>query len=313
MDDETLYTIGTLADRTGLTVKTIRFYSDKGIVPPTMLSPGGYRLYDIEALARLELVRTLRELGMDLATVRRVLSRETSLTEVAAAHAEAVDVQIRVLRLRRAVLRAVAKRESSETEMGFMNKLVQLSEAERDRIIHDFIDNTFGAFDGNPAVVELLRTTMPELPDDPTPEQVGAWMDLVDLVQDNDFRTAIRRMAEYQAKERAAGDDTGLHHDLTEAVRDEVGRALAEGLTPHSPEASAIIDGLTARYADTFDKPDDRALREWILERLEIANDRRVERYWQLVATINGWPALPDLGTTFDWFAAALSNNLGRG
>ncbi|GAB0107199.1 MerR family transcriptional regulator [Nocardia sp. JMUB6875] len=313
MDDETLYTIGALAERTGLTVKTIRFYSDKGIVPPTMLSPGGYRLYDLEAVARFELVRTLRELGMDLATVRRVLSRETSLTEVAAAHAEAVDVQIRVLRLRRAVLRAVAKREASETEMGFMNKLVQLSEAERDRIIHDFIDNTFGAFDGNPAVVELLRTTMPELPDDPTPEQVGAWMDLVELVQDNDFRTAIRRMAEYQAKERAAGDDTGLHHDLTEAVRDQVGRALAEDITPGSPEAAAIIDGLTARYSNTFGKPDDRALREWILERLEIANDRRVERYWQLVATINGWPALPDLGTTFDWFAAALSNNLRRG
>ncbi|MEC3915031.1 MerR family transcriptional regulator [Nocardia sp. CDC160] len=310
MDDETLYTIGALADRTGLTVKTIRFYSDKGIVPPTVLSPGGYRLYDLEALARLELVRTLRELGMDLATVRRVLSRETSLTEVAAAHAEAVDVQIRVLRLRRAVLRAVAKRESTETEMGFMNKLVRLSEAERDRIIHDFIDNTFGAFDGNPAVVELLRTTMPELPEDPTPDQVGAWMDLVDLVQDNDFRAAIRRMAEYQAKERAAGDETGLHHDLTETVRDQVGKGLEQDIAPDSPAAGAIVDALAASYAATFAKPDDRRLREWILERLEIANDPRVERYWHLVATINAWPTLPDLAPTFTWFAAALRARL---
>nr|WP_281423618.1 MerR family transcriptional regulator [Nocardia tengchongensis] len=39
MDDETLYPIGALAERTGLTVKTIRFYSDKGIVPPTTYSP----------------------------------------------------------------------------------------------------------------------------------------------------------------------------------------------------------------------------------------------------------------------------------
>ncbi|MVU76559.1 MerR family transcriptional regulator [Nocardia sp. ET3-3] len=312
MDDETLYTIGALADRTGLTVKTIRFYSDKGIVPPTTHSHGGYRLYDLEAVARLELVRTLRELGMDLATVRRVLARETSLTEVAAAHAEAVDVQIRVLRLRRAVLRAVAKRDSTEKEMEFMHKLVQLSEAERARIIHDFVDDTFGAFDGNPAVVELLRSTMPELPDDPTPEQVGAWMDLVDLVQDNDFRAAIRRMAEYQAEERAAGDDTGLHHDLTEAVRDQVGHALSSGVEPEGPAAAAIIGELTARYAETFDKPDDRALREWILERLEMADDRRVERYWQLVATINGWPPLPDLGPTFAWFATALRVDLAQ-
>ncbi|MEU6581282.1 MerR family transcriptional regulator [Nocardia sp. NPDC046763] len=310
MDDETLYTIGALAERTGLTVKTIRFYSDKGIVPATMYSPGGYRLYDIEAVACLELVRTLRELGMDLATVRRVLSRETSLTEVATAHAEAVDVQIRLLRLRRAVLRAVAKRGSDEKEMEFMHKLVQLSEAERDRIVHDFIDDTFGAVDGNPAVLDLLRSTMPELPDDPTPDQVGAWMDLVDLVQDNDFRAAVRRMADYQAKERAAGDDTGLHHALTEAVRDEVGRALADGIAPQSPAAVAVIDSLATRYAETFTRPDNRALREWILDRLEIANDPRVERYWHLVATINGWPPLPDLGPTFTWFATALRTYL---
>ncbi|MET8426062.1 MerR family transcriptional regulator [Nocardia sp. NPDC004860] len=306
MDDETLYTIGALAERTGLTVKTIRFYSDKGIVPATMYSPGGYRLYDIEAVARLELVRTLRELGMDLATVRRVLSRETSLTEVATAHAEAVDVQIRVLRLRRAVLRAVANRGSDDKEMGFMHKLVQLSEAERARIIHDFVDDTFGAVDGNPAVLELLRSTMPELPDDPTPDQVGAWMDLVELVQDKEFRAAVRRMADYQAEERAAGDHTGLHHDLTEAVRTEVARALTDGIAPESPAAAPVLDTLTARYAETFTKPDDRNLREWILNRLEIANDPRVERYWHLVATINAWPPLPDLGPAFDWFAAAL-------
>lgn len=243
---------------------------------------------------------------MDLATVRRVLSRETSLTDVAVAHAEAVDTQIRVLRLRRAVLRAVAKRESDEKEMEFMHKLVQLSEAERDRIVHDFVGETFGAVDGNPAVVELLRSSMPELPDDPSPEQVGAWMDLVELVQDNDFRAAVRRMAEYQAEQRTAGDDTGLHHALTEAVRDDVGRALTEGITPEGPAATAILDRLTARYSETFDKPDDRPLREWILDRLTIANDPRVERYWQLVATINGWPPLPDLSPVFAWFGTAL-------
>lgn len=69
------FTIGALAERTGLTVKTIRFYSDEGIIPPTCHSPAGYRLYDIDALARVELVRTLRELDIDLRTVRRILAR----------------------------------------------------------------------------------------------------------------------------------------------------------------------------------------------------------------------------------------------
>jgi DNA-binding transcriptional MerR regulator len=101
MDGDTLYSIGELARRTGLTVKTIRFYSDRGIVAPTDRSPAGYRLYSIDAVARLDLVRTLRELGLDLPTIRKVVDRELSLPEVAAAHAEALAVQIRVLRLRR--------------------------------------------------------------------------------------------------------------------------------------------------------------------------------------------------------------------
>ncbi|MFI6866328.1 MerR family transcriptional regulator [Nocardia sp. NPDC050406] len=306
MDDETLFTIGALAERTGLTVKTIRFYADKGIVPPTTHSPGGYRLYDTHAVARLEMVRTLRDLGVDLATVKQVLARDTTVAEVAAAHADALDVQIRVLRLRRAVLRAVAKRGSNHEEMRLMHGLVKLSEAERQRLIHDFVDDTFGAVDGNPAMVELLRSTMPELPDDPRPEQVEAWMELAELVQDSDFRAAVRRMAEYQAQERAAGDTTGLHQELTETVVATVREAESAGVAPDSLAARLIVGVLTARYAETFGKADDERLRRWILERLEVSNDQRVQRYWQLVSTINDWPEAPDVTGVFAWLTAAL-------
>ncbi|WP_086678510.1 MerR family transcriptional regulator [Amycolatopsis pretoriensis] len=312
MDDENLLTIGALAARTGLSVKAIRFYADKGIVPATCHSPAGYRLYDVAALARLELVRTLRALDIDLATVRRVLADETSLAEVAAAHAAALDTHIRVLRLRRAVLTAVANRQSTPREMDLMHKLVNLSDAERRRFVHDFVDDTFGGVDANPAMVELLRSSMPELPEDATPGQVEAWLELVELIQDNDFRTSVRRMAEYQAAQRADGDTTGLHHDLTETVREDVGRALAERIAPDSPRAGGIVATLTASYAGTFGKADDDQLKRWILERLEIANDPRVTRYWQLVATINGWPPLPDLEPVFTWFGRALRTQLDR-
>src|SRR6202167_1525794 len=108
MNGGTLYSIGDLARRTGLTGTAIRFSSDRGIVPPTGRSPAGYRLYGIDAVARLDLVRTLRDLGLDLPTIRKVVNRELPLPAVAAAHAEALDVQIRILRLRRAVLTAAA-------------------------------------------------------------------------------------------------------------------------------------------------------------------------------------------------------------
>jgi DNA-binding transcriptional MerR regulator len=45
MDGDPLYSIGDLARRTGLAVKTVRFYSDRGIVPPATRSPPGPRTH----------------------------------------------------------------------------------------------------------------------------------------------------------------------------------------------------------------------------------------------------------------------------
>lgn len=310
-EDDVHYTIGDLARRTGLPVKTIRFYADAGIVPETGRTPAGYRVWDVGAVARLDLVRTLRELGVDLPTVRRVLAREATLAEVAAAHAEALDVQIRMLRLRRAVLGAVAARGATHQEMDLMHKMARMSEGERKRLIEDFVDSTFGGVDANPELVELVRAATPDLPDDATAEQVEAWIELAELTQDPDFRASVRRMAEYQAAERAAGDTTGLHHELTELVRERVGQAIADGIDPESPAADRVIAELAARYAAVFGKPDDAALREWLWHRLEVAADPRVERYWRLLAAINRWPDPEGLGPVFEWFQRALRVRMG--
>ncbi|MEV8529055.1 MULTISPECIES: MerR family transcriptional regulator [unclassified Streptomyces] len=312
MNGDALYAIGDLARRTGLTVKTIRFYSDAGIVPPTDRSPAGYRLYDIDAVTRLDLVRTLRDLGLDLSAIRKVLDREVSVPEVASAHADALDVQIRTLRLRRSVLRAVAKRGATPEELDLMHTLAKLSDSERQRLVNDFIDDTFGDLDANPEFVAMMRSAMPQLPDDPAPEQVEAWVELAELCQDTDFRAAVRRMAEHQAAERAQGDTTGLHHDLTTAVREQVDEALAAGIQPTSDRAVPIVDALTALYAETFGRTDDADLRQWLVTRLETGADPRAERYWQLLSTINGWPVPPALAPVFSWFITALRSQLSR-
>lgn len=199
MDDDTLRSIGELAGLTGLTVKTIRFWSDAGLLPPADRTPAGYRLYGPDAPARLALVRTLRDLGIDLATIRRVLAREVGVAEIAAVHAEALDVQIRTLQLRRAVLRAAAGRGSTPEEMELMHKLAKLSDRERTGLINDFVDQVFDGLDVGPEFLAGLRAAVPRLPDDPTAEQVDAWVELAELVQDADFRAGVRRAAADQA------------------------------------------------------------------------------------------------------------------
>lgn len=306
MDGDTLYSIGELARRTGLTVKTIRFYSDRGILAPTDRSPAGYRLYSIDAVARLDLVRTLRELGLDLPTIRKVVDRELALPEVAAAHAEALAVQIRVLRLRRAVLRAVAERGSTPEETELMHRLAQLSEEERRRLIGDFLDAVFGGLDAAPAFAGVMRSMTPELPDDPEAEQVQAWVELAEMSLDPDFRTMVRRMAEDQAAEQARSGMTGPRRDIAAAVRDQAGPALTAGIDPASPQADPIVAEFTAHYAHLLGRPDDVELRRRLATRLESVNDPRRERYLQLLAVVNGWPAPESLAPVFDWSVQAL-------
>ncbi|MEV7542331.1 MerR family transcriptional regulator [Streptomyces sp. NPDC089915] len=182
-----LFSIGELARRSGLAVRTIRFYSDEGIVAPAARSRAGYRLYDAGALARLELVRTLRELGVDLPAVRRVLDRELSVAEVAAVHADAVEVRIRALRLRRAVLRLVAERGSGPEEVRLMHRVTRLSAQERRRLVDVLVEGA------EESVAAMVRVAAPDLPEDPSAEQVAAWVELVELMGDAGFGEVFRR------------------------------------------------------------------------------------------------------------------------
>jgi hypothetical protein len=95
---------------------------------------------DADAVARLELVRTLRTLDVDLPTIARVLDQHAQLTAVAALHAEAIATQIRTLRLRRGVLLAVVKHPDPTGAVIVMTRLAEMSETERQDLINAFWD-----------------------------------------------------------------------------------------------------------------------------------------------------------------------------
>ncbi|WP_410637343.1 MerR family transcriptional regulator [Amycolatopsis sp. lyj-346] len=274
------YSIGDLARRTGLTIKAVRFYSDRGLVPPSGRNTAGHRRYDDAAAARLDLIRTLRDLGVGLAAIRRIIDGETTVADVAARHAEALELEIRVLRLRRAVLTAVARRGSTPEETSLMHDLARLSEVERRRLVDDFLADALG---DRPELAGVARTLTPELPENPSPAQIDAWIELAGLAQDAEFRAILRRLVDRHE---------GLRRGLAAEVRDAVTPALEAGVAPDSPQAAAIVDGLGRPPAE---------LREW----LGTVNDPRRERYLELLAVINGWAAPESLTPALDWLTAA--------
>jgi DNA-binding transcriptional MerR regulator len=303
--DAELFSIGQLAARTGLTSRTIRFWSDAGLVPPAGRSAGGYRLYDAEAVARLDLVWTLRELGLGLEVIRAVLSRATTVAQVAQAHVAVLDEQIRLLRLRRAVLSTVASRGTTIEETLLMHKLARLSAQERQQMIDDFVDGVFAGVDPQApgaGIARRMRQLPAELPDDPTPEQVDAWVELAELIADPEFRQRARTMAVagQQAGQRAdprtgpqaAPSASGLDY---QAVLEHAGQALADGIAPGSPEGQSVLDRLIPA-----------AERPGVLAQLETFTDARVERYWQLLGVLRGQPPFPPAVPAFEWLIAAL-------
>lgn len=73
-----LLKIGDVAARSGLTVKTIRFYCDEGLIHPTSRSEGGFRLFGPDVFADLTFIRTLRALEIPLPDVRKILETRRS-------------------------------------------------------------------------------------------------------------------------------------------------------------------------------------------------------------------------------------------
>ena len=141
-----------------------------------------------------------------------------------------------------------------------------------------------------------MRSAAPELPDDPTPEQVDAWIELAELVQDDGFRASIRRMSEQHAATR---DETpGDMQAVAALVAERGGAAREAGVEPGSTEAEAIVAELLPAFGD----PD----RAELADRLATSTDPRAERYWQLLAVVNGWPPVPATVPAWEWLIAAL-------
>lgn len=68
------YTTGEVAKLCGITVRTVQYYDNRGILVPSELSDGGRRLYSEEDLKRMKIICFLRELDLPINTIGALLS-----------------------------------------------------------------------------------------------------------------------------------------------------------------------------------------------------------------------------------------------
>jgi len=109
--------IGELAERAGVSTKTLRYYEDTGLIPATRRTASGYRDFDAVTLDRLAFIRAAQAIGLRLGEIREVVAfrdrGDTPCVHVQALleqRAQEITVQIAELEALRAELDRLARR-----------------------------------------------------------------------------------------------------------------------------------------------------------------------------------------------------------
>ncbi|RFU87197.1 MerR family transcriptional regulator [Streptomyces triticagri] len=136
--EEPTLTVDELAARTGVTVRTIRFYSTRGLLPPPAIGPRRVGRYGSDHLSRLALIEELQHQGMTLAAIERYLEQLSP------------DLSARDLAIHRGLVATWALDTAEEVDRAELERRAgrSLDETEIDRL---------AAFDA------LARTDDPEL------------------------------------------------------------------------------------------------------------------------------------------------------
>ncbi len=259
--DRGLYTIGEVAKLTGVPVKTIRYYADIGLLPPTATAPSGYRLYAAAEVWRLELIRTLRRMDFGLADIRRLLAGDMPVTTAIDLHLDALALQMRHLtRIRDLLERAKAHAgdgDASLEDLHAFGRVALRGDEERRR----FLAAAVRALLVDAAAPEtwqehMVRGFVARLPDDLSPDQEAALVELRSLMADPALVAAAQDgMAGFwDGMREHAVDPTWWNEGMT-AIADRARVALERGATPDSPDVQKIVHDWVALFATARGTP----------------------------------------------------------
>ncbi|WSV44283.1 MerR family transcriptional regulator [Streptomyces sp. NBC_01077] len=295
---EALWSIGELAERAGATVKTVRYYSDRGLLPEAGRSSGGHRRYGPEALDRLRLIRSLRVLDLPVPDVERVLERDEALEEVVAGQLRELGSQLAALRWREASLRLL--QDCTGEERAARLRLIGAVSVPPDTAaLARFWRRILPVRLPGRVVSMVLDAVVPELPEEPSPAQVLAFARLHALVSDPRLDRPGSRPAPPlpDGEYRLAVLYEGLAEAYTLAsaeLRD--GRDLRDGGALHC---------FVAAYADARGTADSPAFRRGLLPLLARSDGPVITRYWKLATGLFA-PGEPVLGALHHHLSVAL-------
>lgn len=139
MSQKKKYTTGQFAKKAKVSVRTIHYYHDKGLIRPGYVSESGYRYYGDEDLAYLQRILALKHLGFSLEEIRAISLNENDADFLR----HSLELQLELVRRRmehlRFMERSIQKTAESFEKTGEVNweqvaQLIQISDMEKDLV-----------------------------------------------------------------------------------------------------------------------------------------------------------------------------------
>ncbi|HTA38884.1 MAG TPA: MerR family transcriptional regulator, partial [Candidatus Acidoferrales bacterium] len=297
MTNDELFSIGELAERTGVPVKTIRHYADEGILPPSAVSDAGYRRYSHEDARRLRMVRSLRALGFSLPAIASMLDGTRDPADVAALQLDLVETQLHALERQRTILRAAAALQDRSDVLRRLETAyaaASLGAAERAHRLDRWLARTGSGGNDDAGRGKIRSMVLDGLPVELDEPQLEAWIRLSALLDDGGLLDTL------------AAQHEPFGSDVTPEARAAFGAQMmtlygrlyplvAQRVAPGDERVRALVDVWVGLFAKVLNRVADPALERWLLAFAERTNDPRIERFWKDVATLRGLPAMPPI------------------
>lgn len=279
----TTFTVGQLARESGVSPQILRHYDRLGLLRPSQRTRAGYRLYTVADRARLDVIRTLRELDFDLKTIGRVLRGAGDLRAAAELHVRTLEHQRRLVERRAAVIRASLKGGGATdlARIERLQRLARLERAEKASFIAEHLKKRIGGSAPPPLERAIVDLASFELPDDATPEQLDAWLELAELVMDPEFLAHHRR----RAAQTSPRQSKSSHGTIQRLTRDAT-VAIASDVAPDSSAWQRLIRRWLMHLARQQGRRDILAFATEMVRDVERGSHDKETRFWALMAVL---------------------------
>ncbi|MFC5890307.1 MerR family transcriptional regulator [Kitasatospora aburaviensis] len=296
-----LLSIGELAEQAGVSVKAVRFYSDRGLLPEADRSSGGHRRYTHQTLERLRLIRSLRGLDISLPDITRLLDTDTSeeesdnrLQNVVARRLDTLSTELLGLRWREAALRLLHTSPPGERAER-LRLLGTLSTPPTTDTLVRYWHRLLPTRLPTRLTTSIVDAAVPPPPEQPSPEQVLAFAQLHQLTKAVNDTCAAQHRPSVPRPEL-------LYDGLREAYELTV-PALTAG---HKPTTGEALDCFVTAHARSHQQRDTPAFRRKLRHTLTTEEHPTMRRYWALASQLTPQPTL---GAAHTWLTTALHSN----